>query len=231
MKRITIFVVLVMAMVLCLALVGCGQNTDKQDAGNTAPVSNDEGGKGKIDDTNPTQNAEPADNGQIDNFNPKQDASGLYVYDVQGHEIHMGINIWDYINDITIDDEVIHDFFYLKFLAKDLGYAEKYNLDGLYKKTFEDGSYAIGGFQHDGSSGESHITASLIDANENSLGAGGLYVEPYNLSKMTYQYNKGYYINLDMIILCAYSMEYYANGTTGDCWVDIFGEQLPRIAP
>ena len=31
-KRIAVFVVLIMTMVLCLALTGCGQNTNKQDA-------------------------------------------------------------------------------------------------------------------------------------------------------------------------------------------------------
>ena len=34
-KRITVFVVLIMAMVLCLALTGCGQKTDKQEATTT----------------------------------------------------------------------------------------------------------------------------------------------------------------------------------------------------
>ena len=31
-KRITVFVVFIMTMVFCLALTGCGQNTNKQDA-------------------------------------------------------------------------------------------------------------------------------------------------------------------------------------------------------
>lgn len=34
-KRITVFVVLIMTMVLCLALTGCGQKTDKQEATTT----------------------------------------------------------------------------------------------------------------------------------------------------------------------------------------------------
>lgn len=50
-KRITVFVALIMAMVLCLALTGCGQNTDKQEA-NRPGENFDTGDSSIMDGTN-----------------------------------------------------------------------------------------------------------------------------------------------------------------------------------
>ena len=228
MKRITIFVVLVMAMVLCLALTGCGQNTDKQEPSNSAATS-DDGGKGEVTNTEPTKDT-ASNSSSVDNFNPKRDASGLYVYDVQGHEIRTRTNVWDYIGTVKVDGVPYENYFKLYRLAEDLGYDEMYNLDGLYKHVLDDGRYFYSGFQHDGSSGESNITSGIRNADNSIISSGVLRVSPYNSSAMEYRYNIGdYKINLDMIILCTYSMEYYADGNTGKCWEDIFGVNSPTI--
>lgn len=229
MKRITIFVVLVMAMVLCLALTGCGQNTDKQEPSNSAATS-DDGGKGEVTDTEPTKDT-TSGSSSVDNFNPKQDASGLYVYDVQGHEIRTRTNIWNYIGEAKINGEPVQNFFSLSVLAEKLGYTEKYTADGAYKSILDDGSYIYAGFQYDSGTKTSYIVSGKRSASNDGIASGALYVKPYNFDKMGYLYQKDHYVNLDMIILCVYSMEYYADGNTGNCWEEIFGETTPTIAP
>ena len=57
-----------------------------------------------------------------------------------------------------------------------------------------------------------------------------LKVEPYDFSQMNYD-SKGFPVNMDMIILCAYCMEYYSVHDSGDCWLDVFWEITPTISP
>ena len=229
-----IAIIFVIMVLFCIALAGCGQNNIADIESKPGYIFNtedhntmDRTGNPGITDTVETD----APSSVVDNFHPKQDASGFYIFNVKGHEIKLKTDLWKYIGDSVIDGETVHDFFFLASVAKHLGYDKPYNLDGRYKKTFDDGSYAVGGFQYDSSARTSSISSCMIDSNKNVIGSGSLFIEPYNFSVMTYQYNVGYYVSLDMIILCVYSMEYYADGTGGDCWTEIFGEKLPRIAP
>lgn len=146
-KRITVFVVLM--MVVCLALAGCAQNINKQEANRPGEnfdtgdssimdgTNNPDGSTSEheaITDTNdesiPDGAAEEAarngddSSGGIDNHNPRQGTDGMYIYQVRGHEVKLSINIWDYIGSDTTDN-----FFKLTSLARYYGYGEKYNYD------------------------------------------------------------------------------------------------------
>ena len=116
-KRITVFVVFIMAMVLCLALTGCGQNTNKQDAttNDSHPGENfDTGDSSIMDGTNnpggivQTDDDSYADDAAKDRENESTtgdtnngangNADGTYSWQVNGVTITTRINVMDYIN-------------------------------------------------------------------------------------------------------------------------------------
>lgn len=114
-KRITVFVVLIMAMVLCLALTGCGQKTDKQDAttNDSHPGENFDTGDSSIMDgtNNPgsiTQSDDDSSNGANGN------ADGTYSWQVGGQTLTTKINVRDYIHDGSWD---------IKAMSEVLGYS------------------------------------------------------------------------------------------------------------
>lgn len=114
-KRITVFVVLIMAMVLCLALTGCGQKTDKQDAttNDSHPGENFDTGDSSIMDgtNNPgsiTQSDDDSSNGANGN------ADGTYSWQVGGQTLTTKINVRDYIHGGSWD---------IKAMSEVLGYS------------------------------------------------------------------------------------------------------------
>ena len=258
-KRISIFVVL--SMVLCISLSGCTQNISKQDvsqnseqtstqteasqpdvSSTSSPDSlpgfnSDTGDRTIMDESNNLDDIGVSSGGEliqsnVDNYHPKQDSDGMYVFNVQGHEIRLKTNIWNYIGDAKIGGETVHNYFSLEVIAEKLGYDRKESADGVYRHDNDDGSYIFAGFQHDGGSNTSQISSGRISSdNKTSYGVGPMIFEPYDFSKMDYYYYSTYPVSLDMIILCTYSMEYYADGNNGNCWENIFGETTPRIEP
>ena len=144
-KRFGIAVAFIMVIVLCLALTGCGQNTSKP-ATSTNDVVQPAVSGGENHEENTTSTQEPVSPpAGIDNKNPQQDVNGLWVFEVRGHEVKLRTNIWDYIG----TDETAN-FFRLTSLARDLGYTERYNYDGLHMNKRSDGTLVFVGFQeHD----------------------------------------------------------------------------------
>ena len=96
-KRFEIAVAFIMVVVLCLALTGCGQNTSKPATSNNDVTQPDVGG-GENHESDTTATQEPtAPSASIDNKNPQQDANGMWVFEVRGHEVKLHTNVWDYI--------------------------------------------------------------------------------------------------------------------------------------
>lgn len=257
-KRISIFVVL--SMVLCISLSGCAQNTGEQDvnqsSGQTSAqteasepdvsstsstdslpgFNSDTGDRAIMDESNNLDDIGVSSGGEliqsnVDNYNPQQNSDGMYVFNVQGHEIRLKTNIWNYIGDAKIGSETVHNYFSLSVLAEQLGYEGVYTADGTYKHDNGDGTYIYAGFQHDGGSNVSYIQCGKRTSTNDAIATDLAYVEPYDFSKMDFCYYSDYPINLDMIILCTYSMEYYADGNNGSCFSEIFGNGVLRIAP
>jgi predicted small lipoprotein YifL len=116
-KRITVFVALIMAMVLCLALTGCGQKADKQEATtstNERPGENfDTGDSSIMDGTNnpegTTQSGE-----ETDSSNNSGSTDGTYSWQVGGQTLTTRINVRDYIHDGSWD---------IKAMSEALGYS------------------------------------------------------------------------------------------------------------
>ena len=261
----SIALLLALTMLLCLALTGCGQNTDTQEANSgsnaeqSATADNDSsnedfntGDSTIMDGTNNPGDDFPLGNdesipdggaeweathgggssGGIDNTNPKQDASGMYVYTVQGHEIKLRVNIWDYIGWIKVNGVQIDDVFKVDKLAEYYGYDEKYNSDGAYKHVNSDGTMIYAGFEYGGTPSVTHIVGAYGTADKKTLfGSGAVHIYPYDLDLMDYSYSIERPISMDMIILCAYAMEYYADGNQGNCFEEIFGERAPNLSP
>lgn len=117
-KRITVFVVFIMAMVLCLALTGCGQNTNKQGAttNESHPGENFDTGDSSIMDgtNNPGDIVQSDDDSYADDAAKDRDdsngndsanssdanrnADGTYSWQVGGTTITTKINVMDYID-------------------------------------------------------------------------------------------------------------------------------------
>ena len=248
----SIALLIILTMVLGLALAGC-DTPDVSDSSTTnqnTAASNDNssddfdtGDSTIMDGTNnPDGDKEEAPqegNGDsnIDNKNPQQDADGMYVYNVQGHEIKLSFNIWDYINWIKLDGVQIDDAaFYIYTLAEDLGYTvEDPDYSQGYYGRYVDGYEVVRvGFNPQGGTDETYVSYRLREEDGSWAWYTNLLVSPYDLDVMTYYNVKTggqYPINLDMIILCAYCMEYYSVNDTGDCWMEIFGETSPIISP
>ena len=227
--KITVALLLALTMVLSLALVGCGQKDDSSgDSSSVAteqPAATDE----------PTATPEPE--GNVDNKNPKQDADGMYVYNVQGHEIKLSFNVWDYISWVKVNGEQIDNVFYVNRLAEDLGYTiEDPDIAACYFSRYVDGYEVVraGLWPQGGGNYETIITYRLRESEDKWTWYRSVSVSPYDLDAMTYHnctLIEQYPINLDMIILCAYCLEYYSVRDTGDCWEDIFGEINVTIPP
>lgn len=111
-KRITVFVVLIMAMVLCLALTGCGQNTNKQDAttndshpgenfdtGDSSIMDgiNNPGGIVQLDDDSYADDAAKDMNGN-DNSGTGRNVSEDYSWQVGSYTLTTKINVMEYID-------------------------------------------------------------------------------------------------------------------------------------
>ena len=201
----TIALLLAFTTVLCLALAGCGATTD-------IPVENENNLAEQTISLENTGNSEASSSGAagstsgIDNKNPQQDADGMYVYEVRGHEVKLSFNIWDYIGTEKTDN-----YFRLTSLAKDFGFDEKYNYDGLFMNKKEDGSHVFVGFQQHFSEQTTEI---YIGASSGPQLAGpqvGVGYTYYDLDKMDYVYDgQKTPISLEFMILCAYAVEHNA---------------------
>ena len=91
-KRIVISIAFL--MVLCLALTGCGQRN------NNAGATDNGSGMGDPGDSQETTVNVPEDDSDYDigtNEKPKKNADGWYAYKVDGRDIYLKTNIWDYI--------------------------------------------------------------------------------------------------------------------------------------
>ena len=114
-KRITVFVVFIMAMVLCLALTGCGQNTNKQDAttNDSHPGENfDTGDSSIMDGTNNPGGIIQSDDDSSNGANGNAD--GTYSWQVGGQTLTTKINVRDYIHGGSWD---------IKAMSEVLGYS------------------------------------------------------------------------------------------------------------
>jgi len=228
-KRIAFLIVLM--MVLCLALTGCGQNTNRTDEGIGNKV---EDGVGAGDDTgrsespgedfdtgdsvimdglnNPNGTTSDSNLSKVDNKNPQQDANGMWIFEVRGHEVKLHTNVWDYIG---TDDTA--NFFRLTSLARSLGYTERYNYDGLHMNKRSDGSLVFVGFQeHDfGASTE------IMVGTEKGIWSSVRY-QSYDASKMEYVYENGEFpVSFEFIVLCTYALEYNQDGAHDDTFSTI----------
>ena len=246
-KRITVFVVLM--MVLCLALTGCGQNTNRTDEGIGNKV---EDGVGAGDDTgrsespgedfvtgdsvimdgsnNPNGTTPDSNLSKVDNKNPQQDSNGMYIYNVQGHEIKLSVNIMDYIGWINLNGVRYENYFNVDWLAEDFGYDEVYLPNEAYMKHRDDvDGLVFAGFRYNSDFKTTEIIGGYDSMDTGYLEHGDVFIEPYDTSYMEYIYGGGYPISLDMMILCAYNFEFYSTHTSEYAWIDIFGEKVPRI--
>ena len=132
-KRITVFVVFIMTMVFCLALTGCGQNTNKQDAttneshpgenfdtGDSSIMdgTNNPGGIVQSDDDSYADDAakdrEDSSTNNDDNSDTNRNADGTYSWQVGGQTLTTKINVRDYIHDGSWD---------IKAMSEVLGYS------------------------------------------------------------------------------------------------------------
>lgn len=100
-KRIIISITLL--MIFCLAFTGCGQSSD-----NTGATDN--GQENTVADASGDYNPDT-------NENPKRNADGWYMYKVDGRDINLRTNVWDYIS--TVDGKKV---FYALKMAEDLGW-------------------------------------------------------------------------------------------------------------
>ena len=211
-KRFEIAVAFIMVVVLCLALTGCGQNTSKPATSNNDVTQPDVGG-GENHESDTTATQEPiAPSASIDNKNPQQDANGMWVFEVRGHEVKLRTNIWDYIG-----TNETANFFRLTSLARDLGYTERYNYDGLHMNKRSDGSLVFVGFQeHDfGASTE------IMVGTETGIWSSVRY-QSYDASKMEYVYENSHFpVSFEFIVLCTYALEYNQDGAHDDTFSTI----------
>lgn len=132
-KRITVFVVFIMTMVFCLALTGCGQNTNKQDAttneshpgenfdtGDSSIMdgTNNPGGIVQSDDDSYADDAakdrEDSSTNNDDNSDTNRNADGTYSWQVGGQTLTTKINVRDYIHGGSWD---------IKAMSEVLGYS------------------------------------------------------------------------------------------------------------
>ena len=213
-KRFGIAVAFIMVIVLCLALTGCGQNTSKPATSNNDVVQPDVSG-GENHEENTTSTG-------IDNKNPQQDVNGLWVFEVRGHEVKLRTNIWDYIG----TDETAN-FFRLTSLARNLGYTERYNYDGLHMNKRSDGTLVFVGFQeHDlGASTE------IMVGTETGIWSSVRY-QNYDTSKMEYVYENNHFpVSFEFIVLCTYALEYNQDGAHDDTFSTILADYPGYVLP
>ena len=221
-KRFGIAVAFIMVIVLCLALTGCGQNTSKPATSNNDVVQPDvSGGENHEEKTTSTQEPLSPPAG-IDNKNPQQDVNGLWVFEVRGHEVKLRTNIWDYIG----TDETAN-FFRLTSLARDLGYTERYNYDGLHMNKRSDGTLVFVGFQ------EQDLGAStqIMGGTETVIWSSVRY-QNYDTSKMEYVYENNHFPgSFEFIVLCTYALEYNQDGAHDDTFSTILADYPGYVLP
>ena len=140
-KRIAIFVVL--AMVLCLALTGCGQRTEMDSIGNAEGggasdfVNRNDGLAEDGSTTNGEWEAEPeegysgtvwdimGDDAPIDRPDSDSNNTGSYSYEVVGHTLVLNTNLNEYINgDVFLFNKLATDFGWHSRRPEDAGKAD-----------------------------------------------------------------------------------------------------------
>ena len=101
-------------VIVCLALTGCGQSDN-----NAETATDNESSLSAPDESQESAVVEDIQNdfNPDTNENPKKDADGWYMYKVDGRDINLKTNVWDYIE--TVDGKRV--FNALK-LAEDLGW-------------------------------------------------------------------------------------------------------------
>ena len=213
-KRFEIAVAFIMVVVLCLALTGCGQNTSKPATSNNDVTQPDvSGGENHENDTTATQEptAPPA---SIDNKNPQQDANGMWIFEVRGHEVKLRTNIWDYIG-----RGETKNLFWNQVLSKDLGYEEPYNADGLYMRKNSDGTLVYVGFQH-----HTEGSCDVMVGTDRGTVASVRYAN-FDASQMEYVTDTiKYPVSLEFCILCTYALEYNQDHPGEDPFADILAD-------
>ena len=179
------------------------------------------GGENHEENTTSTQEPVSPPAG-IDNKNPQQDVNGLWVFEVRGHEVKLRTNIWDYIG----TDETAN-FFRLTSLARNLGYTERYNYDGLHMNKRSDGTLVFVGFQeHDlGASTE------IMVGTETGIWSSVRY-QNYDTSKMEYVYENNHFpVSFEFIVLCTYALEYNQDGAHDDTFSTILADYPGYVLP
>lgn len=220
-KRIAVFVVLIMTMVLCLTLTGCGQNTSKQDAttNDNHPGENfDTGDSGIMDGTNnpggivQTDDDSYADDaakdreneGNNDNANnsTNRNADGTYIWQVNGVTITTRINVMDYI-----DGNVWH----VNDMATALGWDKNKRANSPKPMTFQqDDTYDV---YINFSDGSDHCNAIIIKGdNRQSI---SLSLPPRTSNDYTFN-NEDYTMSFEGIVMFAYTCEYLTDNPSGN---------------
>ena len=221
-KRITVFVVFIMAMVLCLALTGCGQNTNKQDAttndshpgenfdtGDSSIMdgTNNPGGIIQSDDDSYADDAakDREDSGSNDSANSSdanRNADGTYSWQVGGTTITTKINVMDYI-----DGNVWH----VNDMATALGWDKNKRANSPKPMTFQpDDTYdAYINF----SDGSDHCSAIIIKGNDRSP----ITVSLPPRASGDYTFNtQDYTMSFEGIVIFAYTCEYLTDNPSGN---------------
>ena len=220
-KRITVFVVLIMAMVLCLALTGCGQNTNKQDAttNDSHPGENFDTGDSSIMDgtNNPGGIIQSDDDSYADdaakdredtsvndnaNSTANKNADGTYSWQIGGSTITTKINVMDYI-----DGNVWH----VNDMATALGWDKNKRADSPKPMTFQpDDTYDV---YINFSDGGDHCNAIIIKGNNRS--PISLALPPRTSGDYTFN-TQDYTMSFEGIVVFAYTCEYLTDNHTGN---------------
>ncbi|GEM_PF-6548542 len=222
-KRIT-FVVLIMAMVLCLALTCCGQKTDKQEATTTndRPGENFDTGDSSIMDgtNNPGGIIQSDDDSYADdaakdredtsNTNEGSDtganrnADGTYSWQVGGSTITTKINVMDYI-----DGNVWH----VNDMATALGWDKNKRADSPKPMTFQpDDTYDV---YINFSDGSDHDHCGFIFIKGNDRRPITVFLPPRASGDYTFN-TKDYTMSLEGIVIFAYTCEYLTDNPSGN---------------
>lgn len=227
-KRIAIFVVL--AMVLCLALTGCGQSDKRtEDTGNVVENGRDDGFADDGSTTNGEWEAEPeegysgtvwdimGDDAPIDRPGSDSNNAGDYSYDVAGHTLVLRTDLDEYLK---------NGIFFFNKLATNLGWHPRNPDDAgkanLMRYFYGDDNECVAEFENptddyylriNAANSNTGATAEFIFANYGITSNGEL----YNVNA-----NGSYKINRDQAIIMAYLLENTFNATDKSYLRDVF---------
>lgn len=209
-KRIAVFVVLIMAMVLCLALTGCGQNTDNR------PGENFDTGDSSIMDgtNNPEGTTQSNDSSETSEDNTENNTSDSYSWQVGGQNLTTKINVRDYIHDGSWD---------IKAMSEVLGYSPVEAYGRVDTRHYLNGGSPIADINFaakDNFYGNFYVMTYASKDSENILSYSvrcGHSSEEYNFGSSDIK------ISFDLIVAYAYACEHLNE----DASVDPFAGVIP----